>query len=142
MLENVGIIFALTIAEQQNEEYERNICKLSRRGQFVTERRREKNMHGNPDKNLRSNIMRRIRQRSESGMTVCRGSLIAKLYDHLGVESKTIILPSYYCLPRIAISRENMSHRVTQRVWKSLKKKIVYNLVETFICLQFFRHNC
>lgn len=42
-----------------------------------------KNMHGNPDKNLRSNIMRRIRQQSESAMTVCRGSLIAKLYDDL-----------------------------------------------------------
>lgn len=45
-----------------------------------------------PDKNLRSDIMHRIRQRSESAMTVCRGSLIAKLYDDLGVENKTIIL--------------------------------------------------
>lgn len=50
------------------------------------------NMHGNPDKNLRSDIMHRIRQRSESAMTVCRGSLIAKLYGDLGVENKTIIL--------------------------------------------------
>lgn len=61
-----------------------------------------KNMHGNPDKNLRSDIMRRIRQRSESAMTVCPGSLIAKLYDDLECVSReqnynfTIVLSSQY----------------------------------------------
>lgn len=55
-------------------------------------------MHGNPDKNLRSNIMRRFRQRLEFAMTVCRGPLIAKLYGDLTVENKTIILLS--CYPR------------------------------------------